>query len=764
MTRWAQLWCLWKIHRSWRPRQWFLGLFEILLPAIIIWASLVYSGLQRRHLRRSPNRLPLFNGWPEYDVSHTLNEGVEVLDLADSKEYQSDEIIWLAGTEGCPEEYVNKTVDKLHNLSGSVKIKVWENPNDMLQYLTNPVNVLDWDNWRKWFGVVGSAKAAVLINETDYVIFAPDFKATDTYGTISTWDQSSAARIYWKSDLLSFQIALEKSLFYASSDLDTTLKINVTRYDPQHQMTLDRIVRSMVLISHLAPNLGLVGCLSFLIPFVRMVNSLVRHKQSGTIHFLAINGMSRSLYYTAFMLTALLPRLVIYVPILTFTVQWGVLPDVHAGYIFCLISLFLVSLIPFAALMAEFCSSPLLSLVISSSFYILCSIFGLVASACSDSILLTSGVCFQHWQGPSIFPPAAFSVGLATMSQMQLKDYNYGQHKHDYPDLGRVYLIFFIDILLYSLLTCAVKEHAKILKFFRSRFFYESERHRQEYITPAAISVQDANVSLNGKEILKNVSLSVDFAEKTALLGHNGAGKTTLLKVVTGILPTTGTVLLNGVEVCVATRNGWVGYCPQEDVLKLIPDMTVKEVLELIACIKGIPIRELPAYAESAAASIGLHDKRHELPRVLALGQRRKLAVSMAFMGNPKLVILDEPTAGLDPRSRRQVWDLIKKSKHSSCLYTTHLLEEARLGDKLAILNRGELPDDRIGSLTSLKEKLGGVFQQLTIVKGDSSAALNQSIIEALNFHELEWSTSGRTLTVQLEGDLQDYAGVLSQS
>ena len=761
MTRWTQLWCLWKIHRSWRPQQWFLGLLEILLPAMIIWASLVYSSIQRRHLRNSPQKLPLYNGWPEYDYEHRVNEGIEVQDLAESRFYGGD-IIWFAGTDGIEHEYLEKTISRFRNISGPVRIKVWEDSSEMLRYLNNPVSVIDWNNWRKWFTVVGSAKAAVLINETDYVIYAPKFREEEAFDlTLANWDQSLSAILYWTTDLLSLQIALEKSLFYAASDLDSNLKVNITRYNPGSQMSLHKIIRSIVLITHLAPNLGFIGCLSFLIPFVRMVNALVRHRESGTVDFLAINGMTRMMYYTSFTAAALVPRLVLYVPVLTFTVQAGVLPDVDAGSIFCVILLFMISLIPLSALMAELCSTPLLGLLSASSFYLLFSIFGLVASACSDSVLLTSGVCFEKWPAPSLLSPVAFAVGLATLSQQQLKAYSFGERKYEVPELSHVLLILTLDTILYTLITCAIKEHVRVIKYFRTKIFnFPCDNHLLEYIAPAAICVKDATVLLNGKEILSQITLSVDFAEKMALLGHNGAGKTTLLKVITGILPTTGTVLLNGQSVTAATSNGWVGYCPQEDVLKLIPDMTVTEVLELMSCIKGIPVREISAYAENAAAAIGLHDKRHELPRVLALGQRRKLAVSLAFLGNPKLVILDEPTAGLDPRSRRQVWDLIKKSKHSSCLYTTHLLEEARLGDKLAILNRGELPDDRIGSLASLKEKIDGAFQQLTVVKNNNSMSLNQEIVDSLNFSELEWTTSGRTLTVQLNGDLHYYTDV----
>ncbi|EFJ47839.1 hypothetical protein VOLCADRAFT_60977, partial [Volvox carteri f. nagariensis] len=196
------------------------------------------------------------------------------------------------------------------------------------------------------------------------------------------------------------------------------------------------------------------------------------------------------------------------------------------------------------------------------------------------------------------------------------------------------------------------------------------------------------------KVAVDHLDLQIASGRITALLGHNGAGKTTTIHILTGMLqPTAGSATVNGFDV--ATQMDLVrsslGICPQFDILW--PDLTVYEHLELYGAIKGYLRVEIPELAAAAAAKVGLTSKLHSLAGELSGGQRRKLSVAIAFLGNPAVVFLDEPTSGMDPYSRRFTWEVIRQHRSESAIVlTTHSMEEADLlGDRVVILARGRV-------------------------------------------------------------------------
>uniref|UniRef100_A0A8C2RYL8 ABC transporter domain-containing protein n=1 Tax=Capra hircus TaxID=9925 RepID=A0A8C2RYL8_CAPHI len=216
---------------------------------------------------------------------------------------------------------------------------------------------------------------------------------------------------------------------------------------------------------------------------------------------------------------------------------------------------------------------------------------------------------------------------------------------------------------------------------------------------------------------VQDLSLNLYEGQITVLLGHNGAGKTTTLSVLTGLYrPTSGKVYISGYDISkdmVQVRKS-LGLCPQDDIL--FHHLTVSEHLYFYCVIKGVPPKTRSKEINKMLLSFDLIEKRDALSKSLSGGMKRKLSIIIALIGDSKVVILDEPTSGMDPVSRRFTWDVLQKHKENrTILLTTHHMDEADvLGDRIAIMAKGTL--QCCGSTIFLK-KVYGVGYHLIIVK-----------------------------------------------
>lgn len=238
-------------------------------------------------------------------------------------------------------------------------------------------------------------------------------------------------------------------------------------------------------------------------------------------------------------------------------------------------------------------------------------------------------------------------------------------------------------------------------------------------------------------EVVAGLDLEVHRNEILGFLGHNGAGKTTALSIIMGVInPTVGRVIVDGhllpgsSGVKQTDMDLWtlsevqktMGICPQQDVL--FESLTAWETVQLYAAIKGVKVlshkangtkshdpesskKLLDEYLQHLLDDVYLYENRHEQIKTLSGGMKRKLSVALAFLGDPKVVLLDEPTSGMDVFTRKQVWQLMQQSKVGrSILLTTHSMEEAdALGDRIAILSKGKL--QTLGSSLFLKNRFG---------------------------------------------------------
>ncbi|XP_048589175.1 phospholipid-transporting ATPase ABCA1-like isoform X2 [Nematostella vectensis] len=221
-----------------------------------------------------------------------------------------------------------------------------------------------------------------------------------------------------------------------------------------------------------------------------------------------------------------------------------------------------------------------------------------------------------------------------------------------------------------------------------------------------------------GKKLaVDGLNLNLYEGQILSFLGHNGAGKTTTMSVLTGLFPPThGTALISGydirTDIDMVRRN--LGMCPQHNVL--FDCLTVEEHLWFYASLKGMEKSRIPGEIEKFLKDVGLTNKRHELSANLSGGMKRKLSVAMAFVAESRVVILDEPTAGVDPYARRSIWDLLLKyKKDRTVLLSTHHMDEADvLGDRIAIISQGKL--QCCGTSLFLKSHYGNGYY-LTLTK-----------------------------------------------
>uniref|UniRef100_A0A8C3R7L0 ATP binding cassette subfamily A member 4 n=1 Tax=Cyanoderma ruficeps TaxID=181631 RepID=A0A8C3R7L0_9PASS len=235
------------------------------------------------------------------------------------------------------------------------------------------------------------------------------------------------------------------------------------------------------------------------------------------------------------------------------------------------------------------------------------------------------------------------------------------------------------------------------------------------------------------KPAVDGINITFYEGQITAFLGHNGAGKTTTMSILTGLFPpTSGTVLVGGLDIQthMDSIRHRLGMCPQHNIL--FNHLTVAEHILFYSQLKGRCREEAEQEMEAMLEDMGLIHKRNEEAQNLSGGMQRKLSVAIAFVGEAKVVVLDEPTSGVDPYSRRSIWDLLLKYRPGrTIILSTHHMDEADiLGDRVAIISQGKLFCS--GSPVFLKNCFGSGFY-LTLVRKMRTTKMGRATVRDLN-------------------------------
>jgi ATP-binding cassette, subfamily A (ABC1), member 3 len=264
--------------------------------------------------------------------------------------------------------------------------------------------------------------------------------------------------------------------------------------------------------------------------------------------------------------------------------------------------------------------------------------------------------------------------------------------------------------------------------------------------------------------VVRDFTLDIYKNQITVLVGHNGAGKTTTLSMLTGLTShSSGAISVDGTSDVKSYRN-LIGYCPQHN--SFIPYLTSKEHLLLFGQLRGLSVVQARIQAQQILADMNLTNMANMSTTKLSGGMQRRLSLAIAMIGETKLLVLDEPTTGLDPQSRREMWDLLLRLKETySILLTTHDMVKAEtLGDKIAIMENGEVI--AYGTSMFLKREYGDGYT-LKLLKTDVKTFNSENVLKLIRTiisdAKIKDSVNSLMCVVLPYENQRDYVHVLKQ-
>lgn len=249
------------------------------------------------------------------------------------------------------------------------------------------------------------------------------------------------------------------------------------------------------------------------------------------------------------------------------------------------------------------------------------------------------------------------------------------------------------------------------------------------------------------------------------LLGPNGAGKTTTIEMLCGLQnKTAGEIIVSGKKVDrLSDVTQTIGVCTQFDILW--DDLTIREHLSFYSRIKGVPENKINAITSSTAEALDLDGDEFWLcPTQLSGGNKRRLSLAISILGHPKIVLLDEPTTGLDPETRRYIWNVIKDIRDNgmTVLLTTHSMEEAdALCTKIGIMAKGNL--QCIGNQQHLKNKYGSGYRLKVLSPNCKWNIIDEIIKNQIFENAVVVRTSGKTRTYKLDVSNEEISDIFEK-
>ncbi|MEJ1314415.1 ATP-binding cassette domain-containing protein [Latilactobacillus sakei] len=266
------------------------------------------------------------------------------------------------------------------------------------------------------------------------------------------------------------------------------------------------------------------------------------------------------------------------------------------------------------------------------------------------------------------------------------------------------------------------------------------------------IEVRNVQKKFGQKKVVQDISFNVKKGEIFGLLGPNGAGKTTLLKMMTTLLrPDEGQITLNGFNTLSQSRQARQQFSVTNQTAAIDQDLSARDNLRLFGRLNGLSSQASRIRADELLTAFDLTQSANQALATFSGGMRRRLDLAVSLVGRPKILFLDEPTTGLDPRTRIQMWQAIQAlvAQGSTVFLTIQYLEEAdQFADHIALIDHGQLIAS--GTPNELKQKLGGLQLSLTVTE---LAQLSQAHAIVQDVLKQPISVSEQTLVSPLGGD-----------
>uniref|UniRef100_A0A8C6JMY7 ATP-binding cassette sub-family A member 2 n=1 Tax=Melopsittacus undulatus TaxID=13146 RepID=A0A8C6JMY7_MELUD len=548
---------------------------------------------------------------------------------------------------------------------------------------------------------------------------------------------NTGGRFYFLYGFVWIQDMMERALINTFVGHDVVEPGNYVQMFPYPCYTRDDF---LFVIEHMMP---LCMVISWVYSVAMMIQHIVTEKEHRLKEVMKMMGLNNAVHWVAWFITGFV-QLSISVTALTAILKYGkVLMHSDVLIIWLFLAIYAVATIMFCFLVSVLYSKAKL------------------ASACGGIIYFLSYVPYMYVairEEVSLMSTTAFGLGskyfaLYEVAGVGIQWHTFSQSPVEGDDFNLLLsmMMLIVDAVVYGVLTWYIEAvHPGMFGLPRPWYFpfqksywlgngrvetWEwtwpwsrttrlsiMEEDQEPTHLPLVVCIDKLTkvYKTDKKLALNKLSLNLYENQVVSFLGHNGAGKTTTMSILTGLFPpTSGSATIYGhdirTEMDEIRKN--LGMCPQHNVL--FDRLTVEEHLWFYSQLKSMAEEEIRKEMDKMIEDLELSNKRHSLVQTLSGGMKRKLSVAIAFVGGSRAVILDEPTAGVDPYARRAIWDLILKYKPGrTILLSTHHMDEADLlGDRIAIISHGKLKC--CGSPLFLKSTYGDGYK-LTVVKKQS--------------------------------------------
>ncbi|XP_032896611.1 ATP-binding cassette sub-family A member 3 [Amblyraja radiata] len=561
---------------------------------------------------------------------------------------------------------------------------------------------------------------------------------------------------YYREGFLATQFATDKAIikYHASAEkasLLSSLSMEMLRFPFPPYM-------DDVFILAIQTQLSLLVMLSFTYTTLNVTKAIVLEKETKQKEYMKMMGLNNWLHWLAWFLkfylflvsSVLLMTLLLCIKLLN---HRAVLQNSDPTLIFFFLLLFAVSTISYSFMISVFFSKANIGAAVSGFLYFLMYIpyFFIIPRYPAmtfpqkmASCLLSNVAMAMGCQLIGMFEGKGTGIQWSNINQSVTVDDNF--------TIFDVIGMLIFDSLLYGLITWYVEavfpgEYGipEVWYFFilpsywlkTPRTMYIKVSNEEEEEEPETTQnneyIEDDQSDLEAgikikalskifytgnhmKVAVSGLTVNLYKGQISVLLGHNGAGKTTTLSMLTGLFPpTSGTAHINGFNICkdMALVRQSLGLCPQHDVL--FDNLTVEEHLSFFCRLKGYNIENVREAVNQMLMMLNFEEKRHAQAKTLSGGMKRKLSIGIALIGDSQVVMLDEPTSGMDPLSRRATWDLLQQVKVGrTIVLTTHYMDEADLlGDRILIMAKGQL--QCCGSPLFLKSIYGAGYHMVIV-------------------------------------------------